>query len=107
MKFPGLFLCGSLMLASAPLYALTLADARIQGLVGETLNGYLAPVSQNNEVLTLVNDINAARLQHYQQIAEKNGLKIDDVAQLSGQKLVERAKPGEYVRGINGQWLRK
>ncbi|HGY6625687.1 TPA: DUF1318 domain-containing protein, partial [Escherichia coli] len=24
-----------------------------------------------------------------------------------GQKLVERAKPGEYVQGINGKWVRK
>ncbi|HCQ3332562.1 TPA: DUF1318 domain-containing protein, partial [Escherichia coli] len=22
-------------------------------------------------------------------------------------KLVERAKPGEYVQGINGKWVRK
>ncbi|MCN1961740.1 DUF1318 domain-containing protein, partial [Escherichia coli] len=26
---------------------------------------------------------------------------------LAGQKLVERAKPGEYVQGINGKWVRK
>ncbi|EGC2289132.1 DUF1318 domain-containing protein, partial [Salmonella enterica subsp. enterica serovar Hadar] len=24
-----------------------------------------------------------------------------------GQKLVERARPGEYVQGINGKWMRK
>ncbi|ENZ0106276.1 DUF1318 domain-containing protein, partial [Escherichia coli] len=24
-----------------------------------------------------------------------------------GQKLVARAKPGEYVQGINGKWVRK
>ncbi|ECO5171719.1 DUF1318 domain-containing protein, partial [Salmonella enterica subsp. enterica serovar Infantis] len=23
------------------------------------------------------------------------------------QKLVERARPGEYVQGINGKWMRK
>ncbi|MCK8360291.1 DUF1318 domain-containing protein, partial [Erwinia amylovora] len=26
---------------------------------------------------------------------------------IAGQKLGDRAKPGEYVRGINGQWLKK
>ncbi|EOM6288409.1 TPA: DUF1318 domain-containing protein, partial [Shigella flexneri] len=26
---------------------------------------------------------------------------------LAGQKLVARAKPGEYVQGINGKWVRK
>ncbi|EFY6781010.1 DUF1318 domain-containing protein, partial [Salmonella enterica] len=25
----------------------------------------------------------------------------------AGQKLVERARPGEYVQGINGKWMRK
>jgi uncharacterized protein YdbL (DUF1318 family) len=29
------------------------------------------------------------------------------VASIAGQKLVSRAAAGEYVRGINGQWLRK
>ncbi|MFV2730755.1 DUF1318 domain-containing protein, partial [Escherichia coli] len=26
---------------------------------------------------------------------------------LAGQKLVSRAKSGEYVQGINGKWLQK
>jgi len=29
------------------------------------------------------------------------------VAHMAGQKLVTRAPAGEYVRGINGQWLKK
>ncbi|EOI5795860.1 DUF1318 domain-containing protein, partial [Cronobacter malonaticus] len=28
-------------------------------------------------------------------------------AKMAGQKLVARSKPGEYVRGINGQWIKK
>ncbi|WP_150320785.1 DUF1318 domain-containing protein, partial [Enterobacter hormaechei] len=26
---------------------------------------------------------------------------------MAGQKLVARAQPGEYVKGINGKWLKK
>ncbi|HCG3557340.1 TPA: DUF1318 domain-containing protein, partial [Salmonella enterica subsp. enterica serovar Typhi str. AG3] len=26
---------------------------------------------------------------------------------MAGQKLVKRARPGEYVQGINGKWMRK
>ncbi|EJC7384231.1 DUF1318 domain-containing protein, partial [Salmonella enterica] len=26
---------------------------------------------------------------------------------MAGQKLVERARLGEYVQGINGKWMRK
>ncbi|MDT9105618.1 DUF1318 domain-containing protein, partial [Escherichia coli] len=30
-----------------------------------------------------------------------------EIAKLAGQKLVARAKSGQYVQGINGKWLRK
>lgn len=99
-----LFFC---LLFSQPLQALTLNDARQQGLVGETLSGYIAPVKQDKETLALVKSINQARAEHYQQLADSNNISVDEVAKLAGQKLVTRAQPGEYVRGINGQWMKK
>jgi uncharacterized protein YdbL (DUF1318 family) len=87
--------------------ALTLDQAREQGLVGETLNGYIAAVQQNAETQALVKQINQGRSKEYQRLAEQNNLTTRDVADIAGKKLVERAKPGEYVRGINGQWLKK
>ena len=87
--------------------ALTLNDARAQGRVGETLSGYLAPIQQDAETLTLVNRINAARAENYQKLADSNNLPVDEVAKMAGQKLVARAQPGEYVKGINGKWLKK
>ena len=51
--------------------------------------------------------INAARSESYQQLADDNNLPVDEVAKMAGQKLVARAQPGEYVQGLNGQWLRK
>ena len=86
---------------------LTLNDARAQGRVGETLSGYLAPVQLDAETLALVNRINAARTESYQQLADSNNLPVDEVAKMAGQKLVARAQPGEYVKGINGKWLKK
>ncbi|MCK6788659.1 YdbL family protein [Enterobacter roggenkampii] len=87
--------------------ALTLNDARAQGRVGETLSGYLAPIQQDAETLALVNRINAARTENYQKLADSNNLPVDEVAKMAGQKLVARAQPGEYVKGINGKWLKK
>jgi uncharacterized protein YdbL (DUF1318 family) len=87
--------------------ALTLNDARAQGRVGETLSGYLAPIQQDPETLALVNRINAARAENYQKLADSNNLPVDEVAKMAGQKLVARAQPGEYVKGINGKWLKK
>ena len=82
----------ALGLLSSSALALTLGEAREQGRVGETLNGYLAPLRQDKETLALVKQIN---------------LPVDEVAKMAGQKLVSRAQPGEYVQGLNGQWLRK
>jgi len=96
-----------LTLLIQPALALTLNEAREQGRVGETLNGYIAAVKQDAETLELVAKINASRAQVYQQLADKNQLTREDVARLAGQKLVNKAGRGEYVRGLNGQWLKK
>ena len=87
--------------------ALTLNEARSQGRVGETLTGYLAPIKQDRETLALVEQINQARTDSYQKLADSNNLPVDEVAKMAGIKLVERARPGEYVKGINGKWLKK
>lgn len=97
----------AMLILTPPAFALTLEEARQQGRVGETLSGYLAPIAQDSETLTLVKDINAARAESYQQVADSNHLPVDDVAKMAGEKLVARARPGEYVRGLNGQWLKK
>lgn len=86
---------------------LTLNEARAQGRVGETMSGYIAPLRQDAETLALVNQINAARTESYQKLADSNNLPVDEVAKMAGQKLVARAQPGEYVKGINGKWLKK
>ena len=96
-----------LMLACSSAQALTLEQARAEGRVGETLSGYLAPVTQDADTQALVHSINAARSASYQQLANQNNVPVNEVAKMAGQKLVARAQPGEYVRGINGQWLKK
>lgn len=95
------------LLFSQPLLALSLNEAREQGLVGETLSGYISPLKQSDKTQELVKSINEARAAHYQQLADSNTISVDEVAKLAGQKLVTRALPGEYVRGINGQWMKK
>lgn len=96
-----------LSMLSANAFALTLNEARTQGRVGETLNGYLVALTDDSQTQALVSDINKARRASYQQLAESNNIPADEVAKMAGQKLVARAKPGEYVQGINGKWLKK
>ncbi|EGH7164885.1 YdbL family protein [Salmonella enterica] len=97
----------TLSLLTPSVWALTLDEARTQGRVGETLNGYLVALKNDAEIQKLVLDINHARRASYQQLADSNHLPVDEVAEMAGQKLVERARPGEYVQGINGKWMRK
>ncbi|EBC0458772.1 DUF1318 domain-containing protein [Salmonella enterica] len=96
-----------LSLFTPSVWALTLEEARTQGRVGETLNGYLVALKNDAETQKLVLEINLARRASYQQLADGNHLPVDEVAKMAGQKLVERARPGEYVQGINGKWMRK
>ncbi|ECD8909493.1 YdbL family protein [Salmonella enterica] len=97
----------TLSLLTPSVWALTLDEARTQGRVRETLNGYLVALKNDAETQKLVLDINHARRASYQQLADSNHLPVDEVAKMAGQKLVERARPGEYVQGINGKWMRK
>ncbi|EKI7741574.1 YdbL family protein [Salmonella enterica subsp. enterica serovar Infantis] len=97
----------TLSLLTPSVWALTLDEARTQGRVGETLNGYLVALKNDAETQKLVLDINHARRASYQQLADSNHLPVDEVAKMAGQKLVERARPEEYVQGINGKWMRK
>ncbi len=97
----------TLSLLTPSVWALTLDEARTQGRVGETLNGYLVALKNDAETQKLVLDINHARRASYHQLADSNHLPVDEVAKMAGQKLVERARPGEYVQGINGKWMRK
>ncbi len=94
-------------LFSTSAMALTLDDARTQGRVGETYNGYLVALKADTETQMLVKRINESRNKSYQQLAMKNNLQVAEVEKLAGQKLVAKAKPGEYIRGINGMWLQK
>lgn len=101
-----LLLCAFLVgLVSSNVMALTLDEARTQGRVGETFYGYLVALKTDAETLELVKDINEARNLSYQQLAKQNNVSTDEIAKLAGQKMVARAKPGEYVQGINGKWL--
>lgn len=88
-------------------WAITLEQAKTQGRVGETLSGYLAVLQADPEATTLVQQINEQRRQHYQALAQRNGVSLSEIERLAGQKLIDNAKPGEWVQGVNRQWRQK
>ena len=79
----------ALSLFAVPASALDLGQAKNQGLVKETVSGYIAAVKPSAEVNALVSKINAGRKAEYQRIAKKRGTSLTAVEQLAGQKLVK------------------
>ncbi|PHR59748.1 MAG: hypothetical protein COA43_08625 [Robiginitomaculum sp.] len=80
--------------------------AKTDGLVGETLSGYLALVTStaSTSVKSAVNEINIRRKSVYTKHARATGESVSDVAGVSGEKLINKAKLGEKVKLANGVW---
>lgn len=97
----------AVLLFSVPALALDLDAAKHQGLVGEQPNGYLGVVKATPEAVELTSDINEKRRQAYQRIARENGITLDQVARIAGQKAIEKTDAGDYVKAPTGQWLKK
>jgi uncharacterized protein YdbL (DUF1318 family) len=94
---------------SAPVLALSLDEAKEQGLVGEQPDGYLGvvPGQSNPDAAALVNQINAQRRAAYQSVADSNGTTLKSVEVLAGQKLIGRLQSGEWFQDQSGQWRRR
>jgi uncharacterized protein YdbL (DUF1318 family) len=88
-------------------FALSLDEAKANGLVGEQSNGYLGAVNPANaEAQALIEDVNRKRRQAYEDIAKRNSTNIRAVETLAGEKAVQNTKPGNFVEGPGG-WSKK
>ena len=99
---------GSLALGWAAMaFAVDLATAKRDGLVGERADGYLGVVeaSAGADVRALVDDVNGKRKAQYERIAAKNGIALTDVEARAGQKTIAKTAPGGWV--FDGTWKRK
>jgi uncharacterized protein len=98
----------TIMFSSVAL-ALSLDDAKAQGMVGEKLDGYVAAVtaSPSADVQAVVSSTNDGRRKVYADLATRNKLSIDAVAVLSAEKLHANAGSGTYLQNQAGQWVKK
>ena len=83
--------------------------AKREGLVGETLEGYVAVVdeaSAPSAVRALVEEVNARRREEYRRIARDNGIELEQVEALAAKKAIDRTRAGDWVR-LNGKWQQK
>lgn len=97
------------LLLSLPAHALSLDDAKAQGLIGERSTGYLGIVtgSPSADVKKLVQQINAKRRSLYQTKASKAGVSLEVMELRTGQRLQQMTPAGEYIQDANGRWTRK
>lgn len=104
-KIIGLFLS---VFFAASAFALSLDQAKSQGILGETSSGYLAQVSGADlESAALMNEINRKRKVEYQKIAARNGTALNLVETLAGKQAIEKTPAGQYVQNSAGKWSKK
>ena len=83
-----------------------LEKAKESGQVGERFDGFLGVTDEAapTHVKALVEQINAKRAEKYEGVASKNRIDDEKVGRIAGKKLVERAKPGQFVMPKQGRW---
>ena len=89
--------------------AITLDQAKSQGLVGEKVDGYIAAViaNPNAEVQALIDSTNDGRRKVYADVAQGTNTTLEAVGVVSAEKLRDKAARGEYVQSTSGQWEKK
>src|ERR687898_2159337 len=99
-----LLLCSGLFAGKA--YALSLNEAKAQGLVGERIDGFVGAVVADPpaEVRDLVEQVNRQRREKYDEVAKERGVPLDAVAKITGEKQLERTPAGQSVAGADGRW---
>lgn len=78
------------------------------GVVGETHVGYLEIVKDGTaEAQALVTAENADRKQLYERIARDEATTPELVAARNAARNFRKARPGEFLKGPDGQWKQK
>ncbi len=99
----------AILMVATSASALTLNEARSQGLIGERPDGLIGAVSASaaSDVVALVSEINAARLRQYQSLSQRDGAPLQAVQAIAGEKLTATARQnGWYVMDSSGRWSR-
>lgn len=97
----------TILLFSAPAFAIDLSGARSQGLVGETQAGYVARINGGAEVAELVSEVNLKRRAEYERISAENGQSIDVVAKIAAGEIINNLPQGAKYKDNKGKWATK
>jgi uncharacterized protein len=78
------------LVIALPAFALDLATARQQGILGEQPNGYVVVLKASDEATKLANEVNAARKKEYERISKENGQSVDVVAKIAAETIAKQ-----------------
>ena len=95
------------LIISGQAFALDLASARAQGLVGETATGYIATVTPSGDANAVVADVNARRKAEYEKISRENGQSVAVVGKVAAERIIGGLPSGSYYKGADGTWKKK
>lgn len=86
-------------------HAMSLEDAKHQGLIGERADGYVGIVSTSTpDLIALVKATNNSRRSEYERIAAANGQPRNVIEKLAAKKAYELTPRGEFVQDGAGGW---
>lgn len=90
-------------------FALTLKEAKQQGLVGERNDGYIGYVVSpaSAQVKALVKGVNNKRKAKFTDTAAKNNIKTEQVANRFYQRAITQTQAGHYYQNAGGKWVKK
>lgn len=94
--------------AEAQSSAKAIVDKAIQsGVIGETAAGYLALTGNSADTATVnaMNEINIGRKSVYTKTARAQGVSVEVVAALTGEKQLSKAPRGSKVLTSEGRWI--
>lgn len=95
-------LCAVFFLLVMPAYAMDLQEARVKGVVGERLDGYVEALDSSAQ--SLAGDVNAKRRAEYNKISQQNGQPVDVVAKIAAERIIGGLPSGAKYQGADGSW---
>lgn len=109
-NFTKLILTSAVVLfaATSVSFAMDLATAKQEGLVGEQENGLVGLIDPNSPdaVQILVKQTNQGRLKVYNETAANQHIPVSQVQAIAAQKIISMTPGGQYIQR-NGRWVQK
>ncbi|MES2729687.1 MAG: YdbL family protein [Pseudomonadota bacterium] len=103
-----LMLCALILIPVGSAHAMTLADAKQQGVVGEKADGLVGAINPPApaSVQAVISETNNGRLSLYREQAAAQGVTLSQYQAVAGAKLIAKTPTGQYVDTGSG-WQKK